>query len=144
MFWALLCFSTHLSVGTKLCSTRKALASSLAKMSKKDKIAELLKKDSEGKQTPKVVMVSKSYCPFCSKAKKALKILIEKGDLDSEDLEVVEIENAPDCEKIQQDMQRKTGARSVPRVFVRGKFIGGGDDVVRMQRSGELAKMLKD
>ena len=35
-----------------------------------------------------------------------------------------------------------TGARSVPRVFLDGKFIGGGDDVEKLFKSGELAKKL--
>lgn len=30
----------------------------------------------------------------------------------------------------------------VPRVFVNGKFIGGGDDVVRLDKNGELKKLL--
>lgn len=37
-----------------------------------------------------------------------------------------------------------TGARSVPRVFIRGKCIGGGDDTVAAQKNGRLEKMLKE
>jgi glutaredoxin 3 len=44
---------------------------------------------------------------------------------------------------VQQDVfVDMTGARSVPRVFIDGKFIGGGDDVVKLMKSGELAKMV--
>jgi glutaredoxin 3 len=35
-----------------------------------------------------------------------------------------------------------TGARSVPRVFVDGNFIGGGTDVKKLYETGALAKML--
>ena len=35
-----------------------------------------------------------------------------------------------------------TGASTVPRVFVGGACIGGGDDTAAKQRSGELAKLL--
>lgn len=35
-----------------------------------------------------------------------------------------------------------TGARSVPRVFVNGKFIGGGTDVKKLYESGELNKLV--
>ena len=35
-----------------------------------------------------------------------------------------------------------TGARTVPRIFIDGKFIGGGSDVEKMYNSGELLKML--
>ena len=30
----------------------------------------------------------------------------------------------------------------VPRVFIKGNFIGGGDDVVAKDKSGELKKLL--
>ena len=36
-----------------------------------------------------------------------------------------------------------TGGRSVPRVFVAGKFIGGGDDTEALARSGKLKEMLE-
>lgn len=44
---------------------------------------------------------------------------------------------------IQDELQNLTGARSVPRVFVDGKFIGGGTDVKKLYENGELAKMLQ-
>lgn len=34
------------------------------------------------------------------------------------------------------------GARTVPRIFVDGQFIGGADDVTAQEQSGELAKLL--
>lgn len=37
---------------------------------------------------------------------------------------------------------KMTGARTVPRVFVNGKCIGGGDDTAALAASGRLAKML--
>ncbi|KAK7499731.1 hypothetical protein BaRGS_00009072 [Batillaria attramentaria] len=89
----------------------------------------------------KVMVFSKTYCPFCTKAKKVFKDLIERGQLSTEDYEVMEIENDPRCEEIQSYLQTKTGARSVPRVFIKGKCIGGGDDVVAAQQ--KLPKMLE-
>ena len=44
---------------------------------------------------------------------------------------------------IQDEMGKVTGARSVPRVFIGGKFIGGGDDVARLAKSGELQALVK-
>ena len=35
-----------------------------------------------------------------------------------------------------------TGWPTFPMVFVKGTFIGGADDLARLQHSGELAKML--
>lgn len=57
----------------------------------------------------KVVVFSKSYCPFCSKAKEAL----SKFHLSPDVYEVVEIEDRSDCDEIQEYMGKKTGAKSV-------------------------------
>lgn len=32
----------------------------------------------------------------------------------------------------------------VPRVFIDGKFIGGGDDTVKLDKNGELVRLLKE
>lgn len=90
----------------------------------------------------KVVVYSKSYCPFCAKAKKVFEKYIQDGTLKREDYEVIEIENDPQCSAIQDYMKKITGGSSVPRVFVNGKFTGGGDDVVRLDKNGELKKLL--
>ena len=37
---------------------------------------------------------------------------------------------------------KTTGARSVPRVFISGDCIGGGDDVTALAQKGELKGML--
>lgn len=64
----------------------------------------------------KVIIFSKSYCPFCTKAKHVFLRLIEEGKLSSDDYEVMEIENNPDCDAIQNYLQTVTGARSVSTV----------------------------
>ncbi|DBB14430.1 TPA: hypothetical protein ACH3X3_004727 [Trebouxia sp. C0006] len=88
-------------------------------------------------KSEKVVIFSKSYCPFCKKAKAAL-----QQDLGS-NFTVVELDERQDGEAIQDYLNQLTGGRSVPRVFIGGKFIGGGDDTVSKQQSGELKKILQ-
>jgi glutaredoxin-related protein len=44
--------------------------------------------------------------------------------------------------QVQDALLKLTGGRSVPRVFVDGKFIGGGDDTAAMARDGRLKTML--
>eukprot|EP00752_Nemacystus_decipiens_P012123 g10748.t1 len=78
-----------------------------------------------------VVVYSKSYCPFCVKAKKALDTIGAK-------YEVIELDKVEDGSAIQDALQSITGQRSVPNVFIGGTSIGGGDDTVRLQKSGEL------
>eukprot|EP00208_Stichococcus_sp_RCC1054_P007835 CAMPEP_0206150676 /NCGR_PEP_ID=MMETSP1473-20131121/38418_1 /ASSEMBLY_ACC=CAM_ASM_001109 /TAXON_ID=1461547 /ORGANISM="Stichococcus sp, Strain RCC1054" /LENGTH=103 /DNA_ID=CAMNT_0053548187 /DNA_START=197 /DNA_END=508 /DNA_ORIENTATION=+ len=87
----------------------------------------------------KVVIFSKSYCPFCHKAKRAL-----GGVLDSSKITVIELDQRSDGDDIQNELQSLTGGRSVPRVFINQKFIGGGDDTARLASNGELATLVKD
>ncbi|CAB1098756.1 unnamed protein product [Ectocarpus sp. CCAP 1310/34] len=78
-----------------------------------------------------VVVYSKSYCPFCAKAKKALNDVGAKYEL-------IELDQVDNGSAIQDALQSITGQRSVPNVFIGGTSIGGGDDTVRLQKSGEL------
>mmetsp|Transcript_23396 Transcript_23396/g.59159 ORF Transcript_23396/g.59159 Transcript_23396/m.59159 type:complete len:154 (-) Transcript_23396:233-694(-) len=84
----------------------------------------------------KVMVFSKTWCPFCIKAKKALDSVGAKYS-------VMELDDREDGGEIQDVFVELTGARSVPRVFIDGKFVGGGDDIVRLMNSGELEKMVK-
>jgi len=61
----------------------------------------------------KVMVFSKSYCPFCSKAKKVLQEYINSGELSPNDYEVMEIEDNPDMDAIQMELRGITGASSV-------------------------------
>ncbi|CAD5208939.1 unnamed protein product [Bursaphelenchus xylophilus] len=88
----------------------------------------------------KVVIFSKTYCPFCTKAKDVFKSF----KLQSGAVETVELENRPDCDQIQDYLKELTGARSVPRVFINGKFLGGGDDTVAAFKDGSLEVKLKE
>lgn len=44
--------------------------------------------------------------------------------------------------EIQDELLAMTGSRSVPRVFIDGKCIGGGDETAALLTSGELKSML--
>lgn len=86
----------------------------------------------------KVMIFSKSHCPYCTKAKQAIGSL-----LPADKFKVLEIENLKECNDIQDTLLGITGGRSVPRVFVGGKFIGGGDDTAAKLKSGELKTLLE-
>mmetsp|Transcript_28180 Transcript_28180/g.71845 ORF Transcript_28180/g.71845 Transcript_28180/m.71845 type:complete len:138 (-) Transcript_28180:528-941(-) len=85
----------------------------------------------------KVAVFSKSYCPYCAKAKHALASI-----LPADKFFVLEIDGRDDMDEIQDALGEITGARSVPRVFVGGQFIGGGDDTARKASNGELKQLL--
>jgi len=90
--------------------------------------------------TKKVAVFSKSHCPFCHKARDVLNSFKLKPGA----LEWIEIDKREDCEQIQDYLKEITGARSVPRVFIGGKFLGGGDDTAAAYKSGALEKKLVD
>lgn len=86
----------------------------------------------------KVAVFSKTYCPYCTKAKSVL----DKYDI--KDKVIVELDNRDDGDEIQNYMLKLTGARSVPRVFINGKCIGGGDDTARLDKEGKLKALLDE
>ncbi|CAJ0578232.1 unnamed protein product, partial [Mesorhabditis spiculigera] len=91
-------------------------------------------------QSSKVVVFSKSYCPYCHKAKSAL----ESQGMAPNVMQWVEIDGREDMDDIQNYLGQLTGARSVPRVFINQKFFGGGDDTARAAKTGDLARLLKE
>ncbi|XP_047074765.1 glutaredoxin-C8 [Lolium rigidum] len=84
-----------------------------------------------------VVIFSKSYCPYCRRAKAVFKELELKKDP-----YVVELDQREDGGDIQDALADMVDRRTVPQVFVRGKHLGGSDDTVDAYESGKLAKLL--
>ena len=87
----------------------------------------------------KALVFSKTTCPYCDAAKGAFSAIGVKPH-------VVELDSFDGAKMSawQDALKGITGARSVPRVFVGGKFLGGGDDTVALQRSGKLATLCKE
>lgn len=63
---------------------------------------------------------------------------------DKSKIVVMELDERDDGSAIQDVLLDITGGRSVPRVFIDGEFIGGGDDTDALARSGKLEVMLKE
>jgi glutaredoxin 3 len=85
----------------------------------------------------KVVVYSKLGCPFCTMAKDVLK----KYSLSGADYEVIEM-GGTDCGEMQDYLLQLTGGRTVPRVFINGKCIGGGSETKALHDSGKLKALL--
>ncbi|CAN7067653.1 hypothetical protein IGI04_041117 [Brassica rapa subsp. trilocularis] len=83
----------------------------------------------------KIVIFSKSYCPYCRRAKSVFSELNQVPH-------VVELDEREDGGSIQSALGEIVGRRTVPQVFINGKHIGGSDDTVDAHESGELAKLL--
>jgi len=86
------------------------------------------------KQNP-IVMYSKYHCPFCTKARKVFQSI-------GVDFMEIDLNKEPNTAEWQDALQQITGARSVPRVFVGGKFIGGGSETEELHNSGQLVPMI--
>jgi len=78
-----------------------------------------------------VVLFTKDDCGFCSMVKGIFDEISVKYDEH-------ELNSNPDGTQIQDYMQEFTGARSVPRVFINGKCIGGGTETRKLHKAGEL------
>ncbi|KAG1106449.1 Glutaredoxin [Mucor circinelloides] len=83
----------------------------------------------------KVAVFSKSYCPYCKRAKDVLKKL-------GVEFFVIELDNESNGAAIQDYLHQKTGQRTVPNIFINQKHIGGCDDLLAAERSGALQKAL--
>jgi len=67
-----------------------------------------------------VVVFSKSYCPYCKRAK----ALLQDQNVQ---FYAVEMDQIPGGAGVQQALKEKTGQRTVPNVFIGGEHIGGYD-----------------
>ena len=81
-----------------------------------------------------VVMYTTSWCPYC----RAAKSLFASKQVDFTEIDVTE---EP---KLRVEMERLSGRRTVPQIFINGKPIGGYDDVLSLETSGELDKLLNE
>ncbi|XP_050424859.1 glutaredoxin-2, mitochondrial-like isoform X2 [Adelges cooleyi] len=83
-----------------------------------------------------IVVFSKTDCGYCKMTK-------EIFDKLKANYTAIELNNRDDMDDIQNALEEITGARSVPRVFISGKFIGGGSDIKKLNTSGKLVEMIK-
>lgn len=86
-----------------------------------------------------VVIFSKTYCPFSKTAKG---ILLDKYHI-APVPHVVELDEHPQGPALQAVLGEKTGRRTVPNILVNGVSIGGGDDIVELDRENKLAGKIK-
>ncbi|XP_078070893.1 glutaredoxin-1 [Mustelus asterias] len=85
-------------------------------------------------QPDKVVLFIKATCPYCISAQDVLKGYNFKEDR----LQIYDITGHSQMKDIQDCLQKKTGARTVPRVFIGTECVGGGSDVQQLEKDGLL------
>jgi glutaredoxin 3 len=79
-----------------------------------------------------IVMYSKSWCPYCRMAKR---LLSAKGQSWQE----IDVEDEP---QRRGEMVARSGRTTVPQIWIDGQHIGGFDELSRLDRSGELDRLL--
>eukprot|EP00049_Salpingoeca_infusionum_P017345 m.352627 g.352627 ORF g.352627 m.352627 type:complete len:114 (+) comp16570_c0_seq1:549-890(+) len=90
-----------------------------------------------------VVVFSKEYCPFCTRAKSALKPIFPG-------MKIIELDQGnvtydgqtASGSSVQDAIKSKYGHRTVPAVFIKGKLIGGCDDTLAGISNGSIKQML--
>ena len=88
-----------------------------------------------GSDAAKVLIFSKSYCPYCADVKQVFKAA-------NADYKVVELDQVSNGSAVQSQLAQITGQRTVPNVIIGDKHVGGCDDTLALQRSGQLKALL--
>ncbi len=79
-----------------------------------------------------VEMYTTKYCPYCVRARH---LLDGKG--------VAYRERAVDGEyELRQEMMDRSGQRTVPQIWIGSQHVGGCDELMALERQGQLDQML--
>ncbi len=84
---------------------------------------------------PKVVMYSKTTCPYCMMAEN---LLAARG---VKDIEKILIDGN---DALRDEMMARTGLRTVPQVFIGDTHVGGFDRLSALDKAGKLLPLLQD
>lgn len=83
--------------------------------------------------TPEITMYSTAFCGYCQRARG----LFERKGVSFNEIKVDE-----DAQARETMLKRSGGRRTVPQIFIGERHVGGYDDLVALDRSGELDKLL--
>lgn len=85
----------------------------------------------------KVLIYSKTYCPFC----KATKGLMKSIGVNPTYIELDVVEHGAE---MQDAVAARSKQRSVPNIFIGGKHLGGNDVAQAAAKSGKLKALLDE
>ena len=88
--------------------------------------------NTEDETLAKVEIYTKDYCPYCKRAKH---LLTTKG------VSFEEYDITNDAAG-QRDMIQRSERRTVPQIFIDGFHVGGSDDLIEANRTGQLDQLL--
>jgi len=83
---------------------------------------------------PPVVIYTRPFCGYCSRA---VALLQRKG------VAFTEIEDAAyDAAKKREMIQKAGGRTTFPQIFIGERHVGGCDELMNLERTGELDRLL--
>lgn len=80
----------------------------------------------------KVTIYTRAFCGYCARA---VNLLEEKG------VDFTELDAGSDSD-LRQEMTQRSGRTTFPQIFVGERHIGGCDDMMALERDGELDAIL--
>ena len=88
-----------------------------------------------------VIMFSHEWCEFCWSVRK----MFAKYEIPylSVDLDSVAYQEDNKGGKIRAALREKTGSKTIPQIFVGGRFVGGATELFDSQKDGDLAQLLE-
>jgi glutaredoxin 3 len=81
---------------------------------------------------PRIEIYTKTFCPYCWRAKELL---------ESKGLQFEEISVDWGGEQKAAMVQRARGRTTVPQIFIGETYVGGCDELLALERAGELDAM---
>lgn len=84
--------------------------------------------------TSNIIIYSKDYCPYCKRAKA---LLTSKG------VQFTEYDVSLEPKRLKEMLQKSSGARTVPQIFIGDYHVGGSDDLAALDRAGKLDPLLR-
>jgi glutaredoxin 3 len=81
----------------------------------------------------KILMYSTAVCPFCIRAEQLLR---RKGVAE---IEKVRVDLDPQRRR---EMMEKTGARTVPQIYIGETYVGGCEELYALEHEGRLEPLL--
>ena len=81
-----------------------------------------------------IVIYTRPGCGYCARA---LALLQSKG---VDYTEYANVSNDPDRRR--EMIEKSNGGTTYPQIFIDGRHIGGSDDLMALERSGQLDKLL--
>ena len=81
-----------------------------------------------------VTVYTMNFCPYCEMAKRLLK---------SKDIPFTETKVAEDDDATWASLEKKTGFKTMPQIFIGDHFVGGYRELSVLEQEGKLDSLLK-